>query len=50
MLQRAAEAPETETRPRELGEESRSAALWHVRAGAGALPLCLGALDDTAEY
>ena len=52
MLRRAAEALETETtRPRELGEESRSATWWHVRTAAGApLTPCLGALDDTAEY
>lgn len=39
MLQRAAEAPGRETRPRELGQ-SRSAALY-VGAGAGAPPALL---------
>ena len=45
MLQRAAEALETETRPRELGEASRSTTQWLVRTAAGAppapLPWCL---------
>ena len=38
MRQKAAEALETETIPRELGEESISTTQWRVRTMAGAPP------------